>query len=296
MAECLGETLLSSMQHADIVLFLARLGDQFRFSTLPDGPRILVCFAQSSEMLASSFGTAHYNAFCEAKRAVDLRMMQAREITITCPAGTEVKGHVPDDIAKATDTSLIRFPMSVFSPVLAREFSGRVALGDFLTGTGVHYYESYTVEFCEPVFAYLERGRIAGFEGSARDVAKANAHYDRVSMTFGLDRNAVHSWHAGIHPGCGFHLDIRGAYEKWGGAAFGNPRVLHFHTCGAEPPGEISWNLFDPTIMVDWMALWENGTFCLDRLDEGPGILAQYPCAAAAFAQPDREVGFQDVN
>lgn len=127
-------------------------------------------------------------------------------------------------------------------------------------------------------------------------MALAAQHYDRVSTDFGIDRNFVHSWHAGIHPGCGFPWDIRQSYERWGGAAFGNPRVLHFHTCGAYAPGEISWNVFDPTIELDGLRLWENGTFHIDRLEGGEAILADYPCAAAAFAAPARDVGLMEYH
>ena len=152
------------------------------------------------------------------------------------------------------------------------------------------------VEFEGAVFALLEAGRLIGFDGAPKDVDKANAHYDRVAEQFGIDRNFVHSWHAGIHPGCGFPWSLQGDYERWGGAAFGNPRVLHFHTCGAYAPGEISWNVFDPTIRIDGVVIWEDGRFHLDRLPGGAEILATYPCAAQAFEMPDRNVGLGDVT
>ena len=73
-----------------------------------------------------------------------------------------------------------------------------------------------------------------------------------------------------------------------------HPRILHFHTCGAEPPGEISWNLFDPTIDVDGVRLWEHGRFHLERLEEGRRILASYPDVAKVFAEPDRNIGLAE--
>jgi hypothetical protein len=188
------------------------------------------------------------------------------------------------------DTSIQRFPMSVFTPVPAHTFSGRVALR-FLTGTGSKYYDDYTIEFDQPVFALMENGRVTGFEG--RHAARAQAHYDRVAGIFGIDRDFVHSWHAGIHPGCGYPWDMRKNFERWGGAAFGNPRILHFHTCGAYAPGEISWNVFDPTIEIDGVSFWERGVFHADRLPDGPEILATYPCAAGLFAHPDPDIGIR---
>lgn len=289
---CLPKDVSERLAEFDVVLFLSRLGDQLRFSELPEGPRFVVCFALNSALMASSFGTADYRAFLAAKQAVDRALCKAETVTLTCPSGTMVTGRVPEDAGPCQDTTSMRFPLSVFSPVPAREFSGYVALGGFLTGTGSQYYDDYTVEFDGPLFAMLEAGRLVGFEGDKRDVDKANAHYDRVSRAFGIDRDFVHSWHAGIHPGCGFPWNIRENYEKWGGAAFGNPRILHFHTCGAYAPGEISWNVFDPTISVDGVNVWENGRFRPELLEEGPEMLAQYPCAARAFANPDLNIGF----
>jgi hypothetical protein len=191
------------------------------------------------------------------------------------------------------DTSILRFPMSVFSPVPAHTFSGRVALAGFLTGTGSRYFDNYHLDFDGQVFAILEQGRLTGFEGDVSDVKKANAYYDRVSEVFGIERNFVHSWHAGIHPGCGYPWDINENPERWGGSAFGNPRILHFHTCGAYAPGEISWNVIDPTIIIDGVTVWDNGVFHLDRVSGGAEILAHYPCAAQCFANPDRNIGLK---
>lgn len=279
----------------DVVIFLARMGDQLRFAEMPAGPRSVVCFANNETLLGSCFGTAHYKAFVTLKKAVDARLIEAQRIVLTCPGGTRVEGGVEDKAQPPSDTTSLRFPMSVFSPVPAAAFSGQVALGGFLTGTGSRYYDDYTIEFEGQVLAHLTDGRLTGFSGAKADVARANGHYDRIAGLFGLDRDFVHSWHAGIHPGCGFPWDLRRNFEHWGSTAFGNPRVLHFHTCGAYAPGEISWNIFDPTIEVDGVKLWENGQFFPERLSGGADVLATYPCAAAAFAAPDRRVGLGDV-
>lgn len=290
----LPDSLAHQIADFDIVVFLSRLGDQLRFSDLPIGPRYVVCFALNGHLLGSAFGSADYRAFCQIKDAVDRYIFAATDVVLTCPAGTNVTGCVPEGAAKPSDTTSLRFPLSVFSPVPAAQFSGRVALGQFLTGTGSRYYSGYTVEFENPVFAMLENGRLAGFDGSQDDVAKANAHYDRVAELFQIDRNFVHSWHAGIHPGCGFPWDIRQNYERWGGSAFGNPRVLHFHTCGAYAPGEISWNVFDPTIEISGERIWDAGHFHLERLPSGQEILNDFQDVADVFAAPDRNVGLGD--
>lgn len=280
---------------SDVVIFLCRLGGQLRFSEMPEGQTRVVCFALNAHLMGSRFGTAHHAAFTQLKAAVDRRLVGARDIRITCAAGTDVTGHAILETDALVDTSSHRFPMSVSSPVPATGFSGRVALSGFLTGTGTQYYDDYTIEFAGQVFAHLDMGRLTGFDGAREDVAKANAQYDRVSALFGIERNCVHSWHAGIHPGCGFPWDIRRNYTRWGGAAFGNPRILHFHTCGADVPGEISWNIFDPTVTVDGVPIWEHGQLHPEVLEGGQGILDRYPSAAAVFANPDRDIGLGDT-
>ncbi|WP_425045072.1 hypothetical protein [Primorskyibacter sp. S87] len=286
--------LLGRLDQFDVVVFLSRLGDQLRFSNMPEGPKFVICFTLNSQLLGSSFGTSDYRGFVELKSLVDRHLIAASQITLTCPAGTFVEGRAPANTARLEDTSSVRFPLSVFSPVPAAGFSGRVALGGFLTGTGSRYYEDYTTEFEGQVFAVLEQGRLTGFDGPARDVALANAQYDRVAGLFGIDRNFVHSWHAGIHPGCGFPWPLKDNFERWGGSAFGNPRILHFHTCGAYAPGEISWNTFDPDIDIDGTPVWENGHFHPERLPGGAEILTRYPNVVEVFEDPDRNIGLND--
>lgn len=288
----LAPELLARFEAADIILFFARLGDQLRFSEMPQRKRIIVSFAVTQELLGSGFANAHHAAFLALKDAVNSALDQAGHVRITCPLGTEITGRPAMNLNHDGDTTILRFPMSVFTPVPAHSFSGRAAM-KFLTGTGSRYYDDYTPEFGVPVFALMENGRLTGFQGDPADVARAHVHYDRVSRLFGIDRDFVHSWHAGIHPGCGYPWDMRDNWERWGGAAFGNPRILHFHTCGTYAPGEISWNIIDPTIEVDGVALWDKGTLRTDRLPGGPAILARYPCAEALFATPDRDIGLR---
>lgn len=282
--------LRSRMGAADRVISLSRLGDQLRFDGLPDGVCIVQCYALDAASLDSGFGAAPYGAFVALKAAVDRALHAAQQIRITCAQGTDVRGRAPKDVPPS-DTTCLRFPLSVFSPVLARGFSGKVALPGFLTGTGSRYYAPFTVEIPKGVFAHLYQGTLAEFSGPAAGVARAEAHYDLIAARYGLDRNAVHSWHAGLHPGCGFAGNIEESYERWGGSAFGNPRILHFHTCGADPPGEICWNVIDPTITVDGVALWQDGRFHAERIPQARQVLHANPEVAALFYRPDRAIG-----
>ncbi|QXT40293.1 hypothetical protein [Gymnodinialimonas ceratoperidinii] len=287
----LSPALLEQVEHADIVLFLARLGDQLRFCHMPEGKTIVTSFAATEELLGSGFGTGHYHAFEALKAATDRALGHAREVRLTCPRGTDVRGATQLDGA---DTRLKRFPLSVFAALPAARFSGRVALPGFLTGTGSKYYTPYHLSLDGPLLALFSKGRLTGFAGAPHAVAQAEAHYDHVAGKFDLDRNTVHSWHAGIHPGCGFPWTLEEHTERWGGTAFGNPRLAHFHTCGAYAPGEISWNVIDPTISLDGVPIWEDGVFQAHRLSGVAEIFSQYPDVAAMFASPDRAIGLSD--
>ncbi|ABD56871.1 hypothetical protein [Jannaschia sp. CCS1] len=284
----LSTILLDQMRHADIVIFFARLGDQLRFCEMPAGKTIITSFAATTELLGSGFGTGHYGAFSALKAAVDKALANASDVRLTCENGTDVRGTPRPN---GTETSVTRFPLSVFAPIPAQDFSGRVAMAGFLTGTGSRYYAPYNLDLDGPLFAYLDNGRLTRFEGSAQAVRHANDHYDRVAERFDLDRNAIPSWHAGIHPGCGFPWDMADHPERWGGTAFGNPRIAHFHTCGSDAPGEISWNVIDPTITLDGVPMWDNGTFHAHRIPGGAAILARYPDVADMFARPDQSIG-----
>lgn len=284
-------SLYHKMASADLTVFLARLGDQVRFQALPEGTNAVISYVLNITALASPFATAPHEAFARLKSCIDAMTIGASHVHITCPNGTDVVGHLALEGTPLEDVGLRRFPISVAAPVPATGFSGRVALCGFLTGTGATYYDPYSCLFSEPVFALLDNGRLVGFEGSAADVLRANAHYDHVSGLCGVDRNIVHSWHAGIHPACAYPTAAMDHLLRWGGSAFGNPRLLHFHTCGANAPGEISWNVLDPTIEFDGVAVWQAGRLFPERVAGGAEILAEFPEAKSVFDAPDRRVG-----
>ena len=291
-APTLPDDLRARMEQADVTLFLARLGDQLRFASMPKG-RAIVCFAVTEGLMASAYGTADHGVFVALKNVVNQALCSARHVRVTCPAGTDFSG--APDMGDVEDTSVLRFPVSVFAPVPGGAFSGRVALPGFLAGTGSRYYSDYMVRFDGPVLALFSAGQLTGFEGSAPDVARANTHYSQIAGRYDIERNRVHSWHAGIHPGCGYGWDAFETMERWSGVAFGNPRILHLHTCGADAPGEISWNVIDPTIEIDGIKMWENGVFYPGRVAGGAQILRAAPMVKALFDSPDRRIGLDPI-
>jgi hypothetical protein len=283
-----GETA-AMMGAADCTIFFARIGDQVRFRTLPKGTRAVVCYALDFDSLVSGFGTASWSAFTTLAATIDAMLADAREIRVTCPLGTDFSGPGPGHAPRG-DVTISRFPMSVFAPVPAAEFGGTVAISDFLLGTGSKYYAPYGCALDGVLAARFDSGRLLGFEGGLEDVSRAEAHYDAVSSRYGIDRNAVHSWHAGIHPGCAFRTPAWPNGQRWSGSAFGNPRILHLHTCGAYAPGEISWNVIDPTVTVDGVAVWENGRLHPDRITGGSAVLKD-PLIRSLFMNPETEIG-----
>lgn len=279
----------------DHVVFFARVGDQIRFSDFSGMPPSTMVYALDKDMLDSAFGTACYQGLCEVKSLLDEAFTSARHIRVTCPRGTDYAGR-PDSAAQnpSREVSLKRFPMLVPRPISAQGFSGRVVLSRFLTGTGSHFYEPYTLPLDSDVHAIVRNSRLLRFEGCQTEIDKVNKHYHDIASRFDIDPWYVHSWHAGIHPACTFKQDARQDTLRWSGSAFGNPRILHFHTCGDYAPGEISWSVVDPTIVLDEVAVWEDGNLHPERLPGGRELLARHPRLFGLYQVPLRDIGIQD--
>lgn len=288
--------LLQRMAAFDRVIFLARLGDQLRFRPSLGGSFAVMCYTLDRDMLASRFGRLDHAAFAQLKSLVDRALASAGEIRVTCPAGTDFRGPGAAFPKGEADTSVRRFPLSVFTPVPAAGFEGRIAQAGFLCGTGSQFYTPQACEIRETLFVHVEGNRIRRFEGASRDVAAAEAHYGMVAGMFGLDRSFLHSWHAGIHPGLAYRVSANTCFDRWSNGAFGNPRLTHFHTCGRQAPGEISLNLLDATITLDGVRVWEEGRLYPERVRGGEELLARYPEVAAAFANPAQDVGFGEAD
>lgn len=296
LADTLPVELAAEMTRADHTLFLARLGDQLRFREMPAGAKPIVSYVLDQPALASAFGSAPHAALVALKGAFNQLFAKAGDIHVTCPLGTDFRGKpITPEAGETADVSIKRFPVSVFAPIDAASFSGKVAVAHLLVGTGSKYYRPYGIPLRSTLFAHLTEGRVVRWEGLPDEVARAERHYQHVANLFGIDGSFVHSWHAGIHPGCAYAEPAEGNYERWSGSAFGNPRLLHFHTCGAYAPGEICWNVVDPTIRVDGVAIWDNGLINIDAVPGAPDILVAYPAVRDLFDNPAGEIGIGDM-
>ena len=137
----------------------------------------------------------------------------------------------------------------------------------------------------------VENGIIVDFSGDREQVAKIRLHYNMVANKFGIERDIVHSWHAGIHPGCNYLEKASDNPDRWSNSVFTNPRFLHFHTCGNYAPAEICWMVLDHTICVDGTNLWQNGRLCLENFTNTNACLTKWPQLKEYFANPAQNVG-----
>lgn len=286
-------TFVSGITGYDHVVFFSRIGDRIRFAPEHGLHSATMCYTLEQEMLDSAFGSACHFGLCDVKKSVDRALQEATEIEVTCPRGTHLVGRVHNtDGTQGMDVTLKRFPMLVPQPVSASGFSGQVVLSRFLTGTGSRFYEPYSLHLESDVTVEVAGNRIGEIRGAPTDVSAVRKHYLSVASYFNIDPWFIHSWHAGIHPGCSFSTSAVDDIVRWSGSAFGNPRVLHFHTCGEYAPGEISWNIIDPTIRIDGVALWENGALHADRLPNSSALFDGHANLAALYHEPSREIGW----
>lgn len=284
--------VIEAIAEHDCTIYFARIGDQDRFAQLPPGKRSVMCYIRDIDMLGSQYGQASYPAFRELKNAIDDVLLSADHIEITCPLGTHYTGNATKKArAKKVDVSVLRFPLGVPLPLDALKFSGTIALSHFLTPTGSKSYHPPSVELEGITCVEVSEGRITGFQGDHQQVENIEAQYDMVANKFNIDRNIVHSWHAGIHPGCDYLAKASDDPDRWSNTVFTNPRFLHFHTCGNYAPAEICWMVLDPTISVDGKNLWDQGRLELDRFTQTKACLDNWPELVPLFEKPSQGVG-----
>ena len=253
-------TITSAADQYDCTIFLARIGDQDRFAKVPSGKKRVVCYIRDLDMLCSDFARISFSAMQEIKKCVDQLLFSDREIRITCPLGTDLRGRTSLAIDREpADVSVIRFPVGIGAPVPALTFEGQVIMSGYLTPTGSRTYHPPVLKIDSPVTAKIKAGRILSFDGDDARVRMVERHYEHVSRTFDLEPYVIHSWHAGIHPGLRWTIKENADPDLWSNSVFNHPRYLHFHTCGDYAPGEISWMLRDHRVLIDDIPLWDAG-------------------------------------
>ncbi|MGB3313079.1 MAG: hypothetical protein WBB85_01605 [Albidovulum sp.] len=277
-----------ALTDCDHVLFHSRLGDTLRFSDVPGSATKTMSYALDIGVLGGPSCTVPHRVMERIRAAYDAQANRARQWRVTCPLGTDISGS--QDIervaaGKAEDFTVTRYPVCAPRPLPCATASGVVAVANWLMASGNRKYPDDEVMLPEPVRAHIENGRIIGFEGPQSLVDKVRTQYRRVGDLFGLDPFFVHSWHAGMNPGCFYPLRATSGIERWGKVAFANPRYLHFHTCGNYAPGEIAWTLFDASAQLGGKDFWRDGIFTFLQSDAVQGILAEEGIAELEIRQ-----------
>lgn len=290
----LTDDVLDAMARHDQCVFFARIGDQGRFSVQHSGRPAVMSYAINAQMLASPYGRFDYRAFLDLKDAINTTLDEAAAIRVTCKNGTDISGRADPSGEGPEDVAVKRFPMGIYKPISTAHFSGRVAITRYLTPTGSRPYSPDHIALDDTVFASVEGNRITGFEGSANNVAAVEDHYRHVAGTFDIKPMFVHSWHSGMHPACAYPFAAADNPDRWSNTAFPNPRILHFHTCGAYPPGEICWMVFDAVVETDGEPLWDRGGLNRRLNNTIASVFERWPGLGELFDNPCRDIGLVD--
>ena len=295
-ATVLPKEISSILDDADHILFLARIGDQVRFTELSGRSTKTMCYAQDEQSFMTPFCSADYRFFVAFKNMVNASLWNEKKITISCPAGTHLEGVAPRNSGDKEngEVTIKRFPLNVFQPIPTATFSGTLAISKWLCPTGSRFYKPDHVLINSVVHAQVDNGRIIDLDGNDSEVKKVRDHYNTVSERYSIDRDIIHSWHAGIHPQNGYSGLAIDNLARWSGSGFGNPRYLHFHSCGNYAPGEICISVFDPTISVDNIDLWRSGELLIARTPAALELMTDYPGMQQLFNQPNRDFGLGD--
>ena len=256
-------SLTAAMMHVDHAVFVNRIGDQMRFRSLPGSCTKTTVYALDEPTLASRAATLHHDFMERMIGAFNAELSSKRRWRITCPAGTDVSGEVPETTARPQGSdgefAVRLFPMSIHRPVPGGSMNGEIVLQRWITGTNTNVYSPEVHYLDSPITVVVECGHAVELRGEAHAVGAFRAHSRAVGDRFGLDETLVHSWHAGLNPGTRYFARAKDDPVRWNGVIFGSPRHLHFHTCGDYPPGEINWHVIDPKVELDGEPFLDSG-------------------------------------
>lgn len=258
------DNVTNAIQGSDHTIFLSRIGDYVRFLPLPGNGSRVTSYTLDIDILGAPYATVNSRLLHQLQLKLEAHLMQADQWRIQCPLGTDLSGSFcwpslsgGDD----ADLTVRLFPVATFKPVPCDNSNGQVALSRWLMPGGAAKLDDADLSIDGVVYAHVKNGCLDNFTGENTQVEKLNRHYDYVSNTLNISRNRIHSWHAGMNPQTTFSLSADDHLDLWSATSFGSPRYLHFHTCGDEPPGEIAWSVFNPTITIDDTLFWSNGEF-----------------------------------
>ena len=109
-------SVITAMQEVDHTLFLARLGDQIRFSETHGSGSKTMCYALDMEYLGSEFACTPWQLYKRVHDQLLDAILSADHYHISCPLGTQLVGKVPKQIKK--DNAFTNFTVKVFPVVM----------------------------------------------------------------------------------------------------------------------------------------------------------------------------------
>ena len=167
-------TIEKIIDNYDCAIFFARIGDQERFEKPSSNTKRIMSYVRNIDSLCSLFASTNYEEMQRFKDVINKIIFDADNIEISCPLGTNLKGTIDKkNINQNKDTSVVRFPVVVPSPILAKNFSGEVVLDGYLTSTGSKVYEPISLKIESPVTATILKGKIANLNGEKKVVEKS---------------------------------------------------------------------------------------------------------------------------
>lgn len=281
------------MQRCDHTLFLSRVGDYVRFVALPGSGSRATSYTLTTDMLGAPYATVDNRLMLKLQLRLEEELMRADQWRIQCALGTDLSGQFCwPSLSGGQDDNLTvsLFPVATFKPVPCDKASGQVALSRWLMPGGAAKLDNADMTINGVVHAHVKDGNIMSFSGADAEVTKLNDHYDYISQSLGINRNRIHSWHAGINPQTQFDQSADEHLDLWSAISFGSPKYLHLHTCGDEPPGEVAWSVFDPTITIDETVYWDRGEFVWLQHPENKALIQSYE-GAHYLLEPSRPIG-----
>ena len=278
--------IYDAMEEVDHTIFFSRLGDQMRFGDLREIRSVAMCYALDAEILGAPVCRVPYELSLRVLAKLQAELDAARRWRVTCPLGTDVSGRSnprePEKEAKR-GFSLRLFPLGPFRPIPCDSMSGTLVTR-WLPPVVTRRYEPYGIGFENPVSIAVTNGRITGFDGDERAVARARNQYERVAETFAIaDPYTIFSWHGGANPQILYPGVAADDIARWNGVVHSHPRYTHFHSCGDTPPGEIAIVAIDATIEIDGTLYWDRGRLVFLERADVRDMLSEYPGSEDAF-------------
>lgn len=290
------DAIRTAMRATEHTIFFNRIGDYARFVGMTGAGSKTICYARNGGMMNSPFAGMRYTLMTTLLEKLEAELLHAARWKIECDLGTDIAGsfywrsHEHDQHGVDDDFSMTLFPVTTFKPVLCHDATGVVALSRWLMPAAAVKVGPDALDFCGVVKAIVNNGYLEQFDGEPEAAQKISDYYDLVSAKLQVNRNRIHSWHAGINPLTSFGRNIEQDFEGWCSISFASPRYLHFHTCGDQPPGEIAWSVFNPSVSIDGERFWHNGQFVWLQRQDNVELIGQYP-AAARLLEASSDIG-----